>query len=84
MEGESNRKKKHINAESSDVEHDDRSILPFGFDVIQYWLILATGNLWRANFVLYCLAGLFFGLSILFRLLSKKRHIYTKQSNEKN
>jgi hypothetical protein len=27
MEGESNRKKKHINAESSDVEHDDRSIL---------------------------------------------------------
>jgi hypothetical protein len=27
MEGESNRKKKHIDAESSDVEHDDRSIL---------------------------------------------------------
>jgi len=27
MEGESNRKKKHINAKSSDMEHDDRSIL---------------------------------------------------------
>jgi putative effector of murein hydrolase LrgA (UPF0299 family) len=46
---------------------------PLGFDVVQYWLILATGNLWRANAALYCIAGLFFGLSILFRILYKKK-----------
>lgn len=40
---------------------------PFGFDIVQYQLILWTGSLWRANFVLYCVAGLFFGLSIFFR-----------------
>jgi len=40
---------------------------PFGFDIIQYWLILATGSLWGANFVLYCIAGIFFLLSIYFR-----------------
>jgi hypothetical protein len=46
---------------------------PLGFDIVQYWLIKATGSLWRANFVLYCAAALFFGLSILFRLLYKKK-----------
>jgi hypothetical protein len=44
---------------------------PFGFDAVQYSLILLTGNLWKANFVLYCIAGLFFGLYIYFRRLSK-------------
>lgn len=40
---------------------------PMGFDVVQYSLIELTGSLWYANFVLYCLAGLFFGLSFLSR-----------------
>lgn len=44
---------------------------PFGFDIVQYQLIHLTGSLWNANFVLYCLAGLFFGLSILLRKYSK-------------
>ena len=46
---------------------------PMGFDIVQYWLIQATGSLWRANFALYCIAALFFGLSISFRLLYKKK-----------
>ncbi len=45
---------------------------PFGFDVVQYALILWAGSLWRANFILYCIAALFFGLYIYFRRLSKK------------
>jgi len=45
---------------------------PFGFDAVQYSLILWTGSLWKANFVLYCIAGLFFGLYIYFRKLSKE------------
>ena len=45
---------------------------PFGFDAVQYGLILWTGSLWKANFVLYCIAGLFFGLYIYFRRLSKR------------
>jgi hypothetical protein len=45
---------------------------PFGFDAVQYSLILLTGSLWKANFVLYCIAGLFFGLYIYFRKLSKE------------
>jgi hypothetical protein len=45
---------------------------PLGFDIIQYWLVLATGSLWRANFVMYCIAGLFFGLSILLQWQAKK------------
>ena len=45
---------------------------PFGFDAVQYSLILLTGSLWKANFVLYCIAGVFFGLYIYFRRLSKK------------
>jgi len=39
---------------------------PFGFDAVQYSLLLLTGSLWKANFVLYCIAGLFFGLYIWF------------------
>ena len=45
---------------------------PFGFDAVQYSLILWTGDLWKANFVLYCIAGCFFGLYFYFRKLSKK------------
>jgi hypothetical protein len=45
---------------------------PFGFDAVQYSLILLTGSLWKANFVLYCVAGVFFGLYIYFRKLSKE------------
>lgn len=40
---------------------------PFGFDVVQHFLMKSTGSLWKANFVLYCIAGCFFGLSYLFR-----------------
>jgi hypothetical protein len=47
---------------------------PFGFDAIQFSLILWTGNLWRANLILYCIAGLFFGLYIYFtKLLNNKK-----------
>jgi hypothetical protein len=46
---------------------------PFGFDAVQYSLILLTGDLWKANFVLYCIAGFFFGLYIYYtRLLNKE------------
>jgi hypothetical protein len=45
---------------------------PFGFDAVQYSLILLTGSLWKANFVLYCIAGVFFGLYFYFRKLSKE------------
>jgi hypothetical protein len=46
---------------------------PFGFDVVQYYLLTLTGNIWRANFVLYCIAGLFFGCYIyLSKKVSKK------------
>ncbi len=45
---------------------------PFGFDAVQYSLILLTGSLWKANFVLYCIAGFFFGLYIYYRRLSKR------------
>jgi hypothetical protein len=45
---------------------------PFGFDAVQYSLILLTGSLWKANFVLYCIAAFFFGLYIYFRKLSKE------------
>ena len=40
---------------------------PLGFDIIQYWLVNLTGSLWRANFVMYFIAALFFGLAILLR-----------------
>jgi hypothetical protein len=46
---------------------------PFGFDAAQYSLILLTGSLWRANFVMYCIAASFFGCYIYFgRQLNKK------------
>jgi len=46
---------------------------PFGFDAAQYSLILLTGSLWRANFVMYCIAASFFGLYIyLLKQLNKK------------
>lgn len=48
---------------------------PFGFDAVQYYLMTLTGNIWKANFVLYCIAGLFFGCYIY---LSKKEN---KKSN---
>jgi hypothetical protein len=46
---------------------------PLGFDVIQYWLTTITGSLWYANLVMYVMAGLFFGLAILFRWRSRKK-----------
>jgi hypothetical protein len=46
---------------------------PLGFDVIQYWLTTITGSLWYANLVMYVMAGLFFGLAILFRWQSRKK-----------
>jgi len=45
---------------------------PFGFDAVQYSLILWTGSLWRANFILYCVAAVFFGFYLYLRKLSKK------------
>jgi len=44
---------------------------PFGFDAVQYGLILWTGSLWRANLVMYFIAASFFGLYIYFRRLDK-------------
>jgi hypothetical protein len=47
---------------------------PFGFDAIQFSLILWTGSLWKANFVLYCITGLFFGFYLYFtKLLNNKK-----------
>lgn len=34
---------------------------PAGFDAVQMILIRLSGSLLRANFILYCLAALFFG-----------------------
>jgi len=46
---------------------------PFGFDAVQYSLILWTGDLWYANFILYFIAAVFFGFYIYFtKLLNKK------------
>jgi len=46
---------------------------PFGFDIVQYSLIVLMGSLWKANCVLYSIAGLFFGLYIwVTRLLNKE------------
>ncbi len=44
---------------------------PFGFDVVQYYLITLTGSLMKANLVLYSISGLFFGLYFLLRSRSK-------------
>jgi hypothetical protein len=45
---------------------------PFGFDAVQYFLMLWTGSLWKANFILYCVAAVFFGFYLYLRKLSKK------------
>jgi hypothetical protein len=45
---------------------------PFGFDAVQYSLMLWTGSLWKANFILYCIAAVFFGFYLYLRRLSKK------------
>jgi hypothetical protein len=45
---------------------------PFGFDAVQYFLINLTGNIWRANIFLYCIAGIFFSLYIYFSRKLKK------------
>lgn len=34
--------------------------LPFGFDIVQYYLITITGDVWRANIIMYFISGLFF------------------------
>lgn len=47
---------------------------PFGFDAVQYYLMEITGNIWRANLIMYCIAGLFFGSYILFSKLIKKNN----------
>jgi hypothetical protein len=45
---------------------------PFGFDAVQYSLIQWTGDLWKANFIMYCIAASFFGLYLYFtRSLNK-------------
>jgi len=46
---------------------------PFGFDIVQWWLIQKTGSLWRANAALYCIAGLFFILYIVLRPKKEKK-----------
>jgi hypothetical protein len=47
---------------------------PFGFDAVQYSLMLLTGSLWKANFVLYCIAGSFFGVYMwLGKVLAKRK-----------
>jgi hypothetical protein len=43
--------------------------LPFGFDVVQYTLISITGNIWKANIIMYFISGLFF---IFYFLLQKR------------
>jgi hypothetical protein len=45
---------------------------PFGFDAVQYSLMLWTGSLWKANFILYCVAAVFFGFYLYLRKLYKK------------
>ena len=46
---------------------------PFGFDIVQWWLIQKTGSLWKANVALYFIAGLFFGLYIVLRPKKEKK-----------
>jgi hypothetical protein len=47
---------------------------PFGFDVVQFYLIEITGNIWRANLIMYCIAGLFFGLYIYLSKVLKENN----------
>ena len=44
---------------------------PFGFDAVQYYLYTLTGSLMKANLILYCVSGFFFGLYFLFKNRSK-------------
>jgi len=44
---------------------------PFGFDAVQYYLYTLTGSLMKANLILYCISGLFFGLYFLLKNRSK-------------
>jgi hypothetical protein len=39
---------------------------PFGFDIVQYYLIEIFGGLWIANLIMYGIAASFFGLYIFF------------------
>jgi hypothetical protein len=39
---------------------------PFGFDIVQYYLIEMFGGLWIANLIMYGIAASFFGLYIFF------------------
>lgn len=55
---------------------------PLGFDFVQYWLFKQTGNLWAANLALYILAGLFFTLTLIFRLM-KKTNKYKEETKIK-
>lgn len=52
---------------------------PFGFDAVQYYLIELTGNIWRANLIMYCIAGLFFGCYILLTKLLNKSNIVNQE-----
>lgn len=45
---------------------------PFGFDAVQYTLMLWTGSLLKANLIMYFVAALFFGLYLYSRYLYKK------------
>jgi hypothetical protein len=45
--------------------------LPFGFDIVQYYLISLTGNIWRANLSLYVISGFFFSLHLIFKKINK-------------
>lgn len=48
---------------------------PFGFDAVQLGLIQLTGSYGRANFIMYCLAALFFGL--YFYYLNRNQNLST-------
>lgn len=52
---------------------------PFGFDVVQYYLMEITGTVWRANLIMYCIAGLFFGSYILLSKSLNKSNIINKE-----
>lgn len=41
--------------------------LPFGFDIVQYYLLSITGNIWKANVIMYFISGLFFTSYFLLR-----------------
>ena len=56
---------------------------PFGFDAVQFWFYRLTGSLWYANFIMYGIAALFFGLSFYFRYRCQVNNkLAKKKSNE--